>query len=124
MSGSWCLMSFDMEAEKLKGIQFPRAPCWRSTWCVSVVALDGCIHSCITYYEDSGLKFDLWRMDGDGWTKAAAFSSQIFNLPTRVRRTHIRRNEDWLAILEVKMNSFKNLDLEDFITDYRFHSHP
>ncbi|KAI3814697.1 hypothetical protein L1987_14341 [Smallanthus sonchifolius] len=106
-AGESLMMSFDVESEDFKEIRFPpNIPC--ECMGESLVALNGCIHLCVAYGDiHKGLKCDLWRMDGDGWIKVAAFFGPCSPFS---RRIHIRTG-NWLAILE---DSFKNIDMEDW----------
>ncbi|MFS7932137.1 putative F-box domain-containing protein [Helianthus anomalus] len=75
VEGERRLISFDVESEKFKEIQFPQVPCGT---CLggSLVALNGCIHLCVAYKNISGssLKFDMCKMDGDGWIKVPIYT--------------------------------------------------
>ncbi|XP_076956996.1 F-box/kelch-repeat protein At3g06240-like [Bidens hawaiensis] len=106
------LISFDVESEKFKEIQFPPLTCGASLY-VNLVALNGCIHLCVGYKDihHEGFKCDMWRIDGDKWIKVATFDRSCYQ---PLRHIHIRRNGNWLAIWE-NDNSFNNIDLKDYI---------
>ncbi|XP_076956982.1 F-box/kelch-repeat protein At3g23880-like [Bidens hawaiensis] len=113
------LISFDVESEKFKEIQFPPLTCGAS-FGMNLVALNSCIHLCVVkYIPYGGFRFDMWRMDGDEWIKIATFDSPSH---WSFRHIYIRRNGNWLAIWEDN-NSYKNIDLEDHFKDlyYFFH---
>ncbi|KAJ0817283.1 putative F-box domain-containing protein [Helianthus annuus] len=109
-----CIISFDVESEKFKEIQCPCSEGYGA----SLVVLNGCIH--LGVVDDDGLKCDLWRMDGDGWIKVAAFShSHKFSEWLIWREIHIKKNGNLLAIWEDN-DSFKNVDMEDLLTDFYY----
>ncbi|MFS7991366.1 hypothetical protein Hanom_Chr12g01069931 [Helianthus anomalus] len=114
MSLQRCIISFDVESEEFKEIQCPCS----GGYGASFVVLNGCIH--LGVVDDDGLKCDLWRMDGDGWIKVAAFSRA--NIRLLLRKIHTRKNGNLLAIWEDN-DSFKNVDMEDLLTDFYYVFH-
>ncbi|XP_076956978.1 F-box/kelch-repeat protein At3g06240-like [Bidens hawaiensis] len=112
-----CVVSYDVESEELKKIKFPCFP-WDASLGVNVVALSGCIHLCVGYKDiiNNGLKCDIWRLDGDEWIKAAAFTSPYRKSGRKM--IHTKKNGNWFAICK-DGQSVRSIGLEEFVTDNR-----
>ncbi|XP_076956980.1 F-box/kelch-repeat protein At3g06240-like [Bidens hawaiensis] len=116
-----CIVSFDVECEKFKEIQAPFINCDAHLGS-NLVALNGCIHLCVSYvyFLNEILRCDMWRMDGDGWMKAAVFSRPNCFRTWIHRQIHTKTNVDLLAIWKDN-DSIKNVDLADLVIDMDYY---
>ncbi|KAF5776368.1 putative F-box domain, galactose oxidase/kelch, beta-propeller, kelch-type beta propeller [Helianthus annuus] len=94
---SHSVISIDLKTEKFTEVT---TPFFRdSTICMGFTVLRGCIHVWMLHHSNFWRhKIELWRMDGDGWTKVVTFTNAACGCtwPWCVQPLHLMADGNWL----------------------------